>query len=51
MGVVSFPHAAELAEIRSRVGHSDRQQENSVSSCRHLARAGAEPFFFLSLSS
>lgn len=36
MGVVSSPRAAELGEIRLGVSHSDRQQEDSVSSQRHL---------------
>lgn len=40
MGVVSSARAAGLAEIRPGVSHPDKQQEDSLSSRRHLPGQG-----------
>lgn len=50
MGVVSSAGAAKLAEIRPRVSHPDRQQEDSLFSSKHCQGRG-RGHSFLSLSS
>ena len=48
MEVVSSPRAVKLAEIRPRDRRPDRQQEDSVSSWRHLpgTQLSGRPIFF-----